>query len=73
MPLLYKPRDPSYGLKIDRRKPNKRKRISALVLPETKEYLISMKDRMPAGRLIDDAIKLYRKSKEHERSAKLID
>ena len=70
MPLLYKPKDPAYGVKKDRRKPNKRKRISVLVLPETKEYIASMKDRMPAGRLIDDAIRLYRESKAHERRDK---
>lgn len=64
MPLLYKPRDPMHGVRRDRRKPNKRKRLDAFVMPDTKAYIELVREEMPTGRLVDEAIQLYRKRNE---------
>jgi hypothetical protein len=66
MPLLYKPRDPNAWIKKPkRRKPKTRVRLQTTVLPETKAYFESKRETIVAGRLVDEAIKLYREL-EHE-------
>jgi len=72
MPLIYKPRDATIGQKKVRRKPNNRKQIQATVLPETKAYIRSMSETIPAGRLIDVAIKLYRELIEQGKDDKFL-
>lgn len=70
MPLIQKPRDPSYGVRKVRRKPNKRKLVFFRLLPETKEYLDARSATIARGRLIDEAIKLHAEHR-HELSAAL--
>jgi hypothetical protein len=60
MPLIYKPRDPTFGQKkVKKRSVIRRKPIHASVLPETKAFIESQRDTMSPGHLIDAAIKLY--------------
>ena len=47
MPLLYKPRDPNYGIrKVRKRNVIPRKPIHASVLPEKKKYIESQHETM---------------------------
>lgn len=60
MPLLYKPRDPNYGVrKVRKRNVIRRKPICAFVLPETKKFIESKLETISPGQMIDAAIKLY--------------
>lgn len=68
MPLIQKPRDPSYGVRKVRRKPNKRKLAFFFLSPATKEYLDAKSETIPRGRLIDEAIRLYAE-RRHDLSA----
>jgi hypothetical protein len=65
MPLLYKPRDPNYGVK-NARKRNviRRKPIHASVLPETKNCIESKYEKMSPGQVVDAAIRLYAECRE---------
>lgn len=59
MPLIYKPRDPSYGIRKRKHKINRRRMLHGTILPETREYIESKSKVIAGGRLIDEAIKLY--------------
>lgn len=65
MPLLYKPRDPNYGIKkVLKRNVVRRKPIQVSVLPETKKYVQSKHDEMSPGQVIDAAIRNYANHRE---------
>lgn len=60
MPLIYKTRDPNYGLKkVLKRNVIRRKQLRASVLLETKQYIEAQHEMMSRGQVIDDAIRLY--------------
>jgi len=65
MPLLYKPRNPTYGIKKSvKRGVVRRKPMHASVLPETKEYIESKNGIMSPGQVIDAVVKLYAENRE---------
>lgn len=70
MPLLYKPRDPNYGVrKVRKRNVVRRKGISASILPETMQYIASQQETISPGRLVDAAVMLYA---NHRESSKVL-
>lgn len=65
MPLIYKPRDPNYGVrKVRRRNAVRRSRLRVSVLPETKKFIVSQQKSMSQGKVVDAAVKLYANCRE---------